>query len=75
VIRLRLSAGESVAPNSHPERGIVFFVVDGQFEMTVAEDTSRIETGDCLRFDGANEVSPRATDDGPATALVVLARQ
>ncbi|WP_152041969.1 cupin domain-containing protein [Salinigranum salinum] len=72
VVRLRLDAGESVPPHAHPGRGVVFFVVEGGFEVTVAGDTWSAETGDCLRFDGEQEVSPAATDDGPATALVVL---
>lgn len=75
VVRLHLDAGESVAPHAHQGRSVVFFVVDGAFEVTVADDAHLVETGDCLRFDGDNEVSPAATEDGPATALIVLARQ
>jgi quercetin dioxygenase-like cupin family protein len=74
VVRLCLDAGESVAPHSHPERRVVFFVVEGRFEVRLDDDSHRVEVGDCLRFDGDVEISPRATDDGPATALVVLAR-
>lgn len=74
VVRLHLAAGESVAPHVHPGKGVVFFVVDGCFEVRVDDDTYRVEARDCLRFDGESEVSPHATDDGPATALVVLAR-
>jgi quercetin dioxygenase-like cupin family protein len=74
VVRLHLDAGESVPPHAHPGRGVVFFVVAGQFEVSVAGDTWPVEAGDCLRFDGEQEVSPAATDDGPATALVVLGR-
>ena len=74
VVGLRLDAGESVVPHAHPRRGVVFFVVAGRFEVAVAGDTWLVEAGDCLRFDGEHEVSPAATDDGPATALVVLGR-
>lgn len=72
VVRLALDAGESVAPHAHPGRGVVFYAVEGGFDVTVAGDTRRVESGDCLRFDGDDEVSPAATDDGPATALIVL---
>jgi quercetin dioxygenase-like cupin family protein len=74
TVRLRLAAGESVAPHAHPGRRVVFFVVDGAFEVTVAGGSHRAEAGDCLRFDGDDEVSPAATDEAPATALVVLAK-
>ncbi|WP_372909971.1 cupin domain-containing protein [Salinigranum sp.] len=74
VVRLRLDAGESVAPHSHPERRVVFFVVEGRFEVRLDDDSYPVGAGDCLRFDGDAEISPRATEDGPATALVVLAR-
>jgi quercetin dioxygenase-like cupin family protein len=72
VVGLHLDAGESVAPHAHPGRGVVFYVVEGRFEVSVAEDSWLVEAGDCLRFDGEQEVSPAATGDGPATALVVL---
>jgi quercetin dioxygenase-like cupin family protein len=75
VVRLALDAGASVAPHSHPGRGVVFYAVEGSFDVTVAGDSWRVEAGDCLRFDGDDEVSPAATDDGPATALVVLGRR
>ncbi len=74
VVHLNLAAGESVAPHAHPGKNVVFFVVDGRFAVRVDDDTYRVGAGDCLRFGGESEVSPRATDEGPATALVVLAR-
>jgi quercetin dioxygenase-like cupin family protein len=60
--------------HSHPGKDVALFVVDGRFEVRLDDDTYRVEAGDCLRFDGEHEIAPRATDDGPATALVVLAR-
>jgi quercetin dioxygenase-like cupin family protein len=75
VVRLALDAGASVDPHTHPGRGVVFYALDGTFEVTVAGDEWRVEPGDCLRFDGENAVSPRATADGPATALVLLGRR
>jgi quercetin dioxygenase-like cupin family protein len=74
VVRLHLAAGEAVASHSHPGKDVALFVVDGRFEVRLDDDTYRVEAGDCLRFDGEHEIAPRATDDGPATALVVLAR-
>lgn len=75
VVRLHLDAGESVAPHAHPGRSVVFFGVEGAFEVRVGDERRRVTAGDCLRFDGDEEVSPRATADGPATALVVLAKR
>ncbi|WP_380675338.1 cupin domain-containing protein [Salinigranum sp. GCM10025319] len=74
VVRLRLDPGESVAPHSHPGRGVVFFVVEGRFAVTVADETYQVDAGDCLRFDGDHEVSPAAREGAPATALIVLGR-
>jgi mannose-6-phosphate isomerase-like protein (cupin superfamily) len=74
VVRLRLDAGESVAPHAHPGRGVVFFVVEGRFAVTVAGETYQVAAGDCLRFDGDHEVSPAARGEEPATALIVLGR-
>lgn len=75
VVRLGLDAGESVAPHSHPGRNVVFFVLDGAFDVHLDGDSHRVETGECLRFDGEREVSPQATDEGAASALVVLAKR
>lgn len=74
VVRLQLDAGASVAPHAHPGRRVVFYVVEGAFEVRVGDEAQQVRTGDCLRFDGDEEVSPTASDDGPATALIVLAK-
>lgn len=74
VVRLRLDAGESVAPHNHPGRGVVFLVVEGRFAVTVADETYQVDVGDFLRFDGDREVSPATRGGEPATALVVLGR-
>lgn len=74
VVRLSLEAGESVPPHTHPGRGVVFCVLEGVCEVTVDGDTRRLAAGECLQFDGEREVSPAATDDESATALVVLGR-
>lgn len=75
VVRLQLAAGESVEPHTHPGRHVLFTVLDGEFDVTVGETAHRLTTHDCLRFDGEREVAPAATDEGDASALVVLAKQ
>lgn len=73
TIRLQLSAGEDVAPHTHPDREIVFYVIDGTIELTVGDGSHELTAGDVARFDGDQEISPRAIDD--STALVVLAER
>lgn len=71
TVRLTLDAGESVPPHQHPGREIVFHVLDGEFDLTLGEETLSLEAGDVARFDGAQDISPSATTD--AAALLVLA--
>lgn len=75
VVRLSLDAGESVAPHTHAGRRVLFYALDGRFEVTVGGERHLLSADDCLRFDGDQAVSPAATGDEPATALVVLAKQ
>lgn len=73
TIRLTLSEDEEVAPHSHPDREIVFYLVDGAIELRFGEETHDLTTGDIVRFDGDQEVAPRAIED--STALIVLAKR
>jgi quercetin dioxygenase-like cupin family protein len=73
VIRLALDAGERVDPHTHPERQIVLYLLDGQIELDLDEETHSLESGDVIRFDGKREVSPHAVED--SEALIVLAQR
>lgn len=75
VVYLHLEAGEEVPAHTHPDRAIVFSVLDGRFDVRLGDDTHRVEAGESLRFDGDRAISPRATDAGPASALIVLAKR
>jgi quercetin dioxygenase-like cupin family protein len=71
TIRLTLDAGESIPEHDHPEREIIFYVVDGTIELTLGEDTHELRTDDIARFDGDQDISPTAKTE--STALIVLA--
>ncbi|WP_435066658.1 cupin domain-containing protein [Haloplanus sp. C73] len=71
TIRLTLDAGEAVAPHTHPGREIVFYLVEGQVELRLDDETHELAAGDVARFDGEREVAPRAIE--ASTALIVLA--
>jgi len=71
TVRLRLDEGESVPAHTHPGRRIVLYLVDGEIELALGEDTHRVTAGDVARFDGDQEIEPRAIQD--STALIVLA--
>lgn len=71
TIRLRLPAGEEVAPHTHPGRDIVFYLLTGTLRLRLDEDTHTIPAGDIVRFDGDQEISPYAVEE--STALIVLA--
>ncbi|NHN42776.1 cupin domain-containing protein [Halorubellus sp. JP-L1] len=71
TIRLTLDADESVAAHSHPDREIVFYLVDGAIELDLDGATHDLTAGDVARFDGDQEIAPRALE--ASTALIVLA--
>jgi len=71
TVRLTLDAGESVPPHDHPGREIVCYLVDGELELTLGDDTHRLTAGDVARFDGDQQISPEAVTD--STAVLVLA--
>lgn len=73
TIRLTLAAGDAVPAHSHPDREIVFYLVDGRVELQLGEATHELTAGEVARFDGDQQIEPRAIDD--STALIVLARR
>lgn len=71
TVRLSLEAGQTVPEHTHPGRDIVLYVVDGDIELTLGEDTHELTGGDVARFSGDQDIAPRATSE--STALIVLA--
>lgn len=71
TVRLSLEAGDRVPKHSHPNREIVCYVISGTVELTLGDSTHALDAGDIARFDGAQDISPRAVTD--ATVLLVLA--
>jgi quercetin dioxygenase-like cupin family protein len=71
TVRLTLDAGGEVAPHSHPDREIVLYLIEGRIELQVGDRTDELTAGDIARFDGEQEISPRAIE--ASTALIVLA--
>jgi quercetin dioxygenase-like cupin family protein len=73
TVRLSLDAGEAVATHSHPDREIVFYLVDGAITLALDGETHELTTGDVARFDGDQDIAPAAVED--STALIVLANR
>jgi len=71
TIRLTLPEGETVAPHSHPNRDIIFYLLEGTIELQLDDETHEVTAGDIARFRGEREISPHAVED--STALIVLA--
>ena len=71
AVRLRLTAGESVPPHTHPDSDVVIHVLDGRIALGVDDETYDLDAGQVIRFSGRREVAPEAVTD--ATALVVFA--
>ena len=71
TIRLTLSEGEAVPAHAHPDREIVLYLVEGAIELQLGNETHDLTAGDVVRFDGGQEIAPRAVTD--STALIVLA--
>lgn len=73
VVKLSLSAGESVATHCHPGTDVLITVVEGELSVTIDEETYDLSAGELVRFSGDREVSPTAVED--ATAVVSLSPQ
>jgi quercetin dioxygenase-like cupin family protein len=70
---LELAAGEHVPDHRHPDRRILFYVIEGDITLRVGEETASLRPGDIARFDGDRDISPAA--DADSRALVVLVRR
>lgn len=73
VVRLSLAAGERVPPHRHPDRQVVCHVLTGEVELDLGEEAYDLSAGDLARFDGDQDISPRALED--SEALLVLAHR
>ena len=73
TIRLTLSAGEHLEPHSHPDREIILYLISGELELRLDEDSYQVRPGDVVHFDRTHDISPSANTD--STALLVLARK
>ncbi|MEY7849977.1 cupin domain-containing protein [Natrarchaeobius sp. A-rgal3] len=67
---LELPAGERVPEHRHPDRTVVFYVLDGEIELRVGDDSYALGKGDIARFSGDQKISPAAIAD--SRALVIL---
>ncbi|MBV0925866.1 cupin domain-containing protein [Halomicroarcula limicola] len=72
TVHLSLSAEQRVPPHDHPERRILFHVLEGEIALDLDGETHDLSAGDVLRFDGERQISPEAVTD--ARALVVLSK-
>lgn len=73
TIRLSLDEDERVAPHQHPDRLVVFHLLEGRVEVMLGEQEVTMQAGDVAHFDGAQDISPRALES--AEALLVLAKK
>ncbi|SFR85142.1 Cupin domain-containing protein [Halomicrobium zhouii] len=72
TVHLSLSADQRVPAHDHPDRQILFHVLEGEIALDLDDETHDLSAGDVLRFDGDCQISPKAVSD--ARALVVLAK-
>jgi quercetin dioxygenase-like cupin family protein len=73
TVRLELDAGERVPTHQHPDRDVVCHVIDGELDVTLGDSEVTVSAGEVARFDGAQDISPEATE--ASTALLVLAQK
>lgn len=73
TVRLTLAEDETIAPHTHPDKDVLFYLVEGHVELSLGEGSYDLQAGDVARFDGDQEISPHALE--ASTALVVLAQQ
>ncbi|AHG01510.1 cupin (plasmid) [Halostagnicola larsenii XH-48] len=72
TVRLTLDEGERLPAHTHPDRQVVFHLLEGRMAVTVGEDRHELRAGELLRFDGEQDVSPKALEK--SVAIVVLAQ-
>lgn len=66
-----LKKGEIIDKHNHPGKEIVFAVMKGAFEITIAESEKHtVKAGEVLNFDGVSIISAVALED--SESLVVL---
>ena len=69
-----LKKGDTIEKHNHPDKEIVFAVMNGSFEITIGEvEKHVVKAGEALNFDGTNTISAVAMDD--SESLVVLANK
>jgi quercetin dioxygenase-like cupin family protein len=73
TIRLTLDEGESVPAHSHPGRDIVCYLLEGELDLTLGDESYSVTAGDVARFEGEQEIAPEAVE--ASTALIVLAER
>lgn len=71
TVHVALDQGESIPAHQHPGTDILFQVLDGTVDLTLDEESLRLDAGEMARFDGDQDISPAAVTD--TEALVVLA--
>lgn len=70
TVRLLLERGESVPAHRHPNSDVVLYLVSGEIELELDDESHRLEAGDIVHFDGAQDISPTAHED--SIALIIL---
>lgn len=73
TIRLTLTEEERVEPHSHPDRQIILYLISGELELGLDENSHRVQAGNVVHFDGEHDISLSANTD--STGLLVLARK
>jgi quercetin dioxygenase-like cupin family protein len=73
TVLLTLAADERVPAHSHPDRAVVFHVLDGEIELTLDDETTTLQAGELARFGGDCDISPYAPTE--SRALVILAKR
>ncbi|MFD1564195.1 cupin domain-containing protein [Haloarchaeobius amylolyticus] len=71
TVRLQLEADERMPKHRHPKSNVVLYVLDGTLELALGDDSYDLESGDVVRFDGDQEISPHART--ACAALLVFA--
>ncbi|WP_018258758.1 cupin domain-containing protein [Halomicrobium katesii] len=71
TVRLSLAADEGVPVHQHPDRQIVFHQLSGELDLHLGDEVVSLTAGDVVRFDGDQDIAPRARTD--SEALLILA--
>lgn len=73
VVKKAGKKGDTVEKHNHPDANVLFTVVKGHMEVTIAEkEVFHVVPGQILSFDGSNTISTKFIEDSEFFVTLIL---